>query len=186
MSSKRNVELRCTEASDVQSRSPVQPAGPAPPSQEDTVVKDPSRGGAPPPGMADSRVPGYAAGSLSSLRISQLPARPLRISIVSSEFLGPFRNGGVGTAYTKLAELLCEAGHDVTLLYTNGRFTVAEPIEHWVADFRKRGIALVPLPDSPVQLCSASPNTSVSHRVYLWLRDNDRFDMGAVGLSTKG
>jgi len=127
--------------------------------------------------MGDSRISGYTAGSLSSLRISPLPARPLRICIVSSEFLGPFRNGGIGTAYTKLAELLCEAGHDVTLLYTNGRFTVAEPIEHWVADFRKRGIALVPLPDSPVHLCSASPSTSVSHRVYLWLRDYDRFDI---------
>ncbi len=140
-------------------------------------MKDPSGGGAPPPGMGDSRVSGYAAGSPSSLGISQLPARPLRICIVSSEFLGPFRNGGIGTAYTKLAELLSEAGHDVTLLYTNGRFTVSEPIEHWVTHFRERGMRLVPLPDSPVKLASTSPNLSISYRVYLWLRDHDRFDI---------
>jgi len=97
--------------------------------------------------------------------------------MVSSEFLGPFRNGGIGTAYTKLAELLCEAGHDVTLLYTNGRFTVSEPIEHWVTHFRERGMRLMPLPDSPVKLASISPNLSISYRVYLWLRDHDRFDI---------
>jgi glycosyltransferase involved in cell wall biosynthesis/GT2 family glycosyltransferase len=97
--------------------------------------------------------------------------------MVSSEFLGPFRNGSIGTAYTKLAELLSEAGHDVTLLYTNGRFTVSEPIEHWVTHFRERGMRLVPLPDSPVPIWSSSPNLSVSYRVYLWLRDHDRFDV---------
>jgi len=97
--------------------------------------------------------------------------------VVSSEFLGPFRNGGIGTAYTRLAELLRDAGHDVTLLYTNGRFTIAEPIEYWETEYRNRGLRLVPLPESPVPLFSISPNLSVSYRVYLWLRDHDRFDV---------
>jgi glycosyltransferase involved in cell wall biosynthesis len=106
---------------------------------------------------------------------------------VSSEFLGPFRNGGIGTAYTKLGEVLNDAGHDVTLLYTSGRYSLTEPIEHWIEVYRRRGIQLVPLPESPVSLGSISDFLSYSYRVFLWLRDHDGFDVvhlqecGAVG-----
>jgi glycosyltransferase involved in cell wall biosynthesis len=103
--------------------------------------------------------------------------KALRICLVSSEFAGPFHNGGIGTAYTQLAHLLTEAGHDVTLLYTNSSFPLTEPIEHWVEYFRVRGMGLVLLPESPVPVWSISPNLSVSYRVYRWFRDHDRFDI---------
>src|SRR5262245_3982009 len=72
--------------------------------------------------------------------------RPLRVCIVSSEFLGPYRNGGIGTAYTKLGEALNVAGHDVTFLYTYGTYTHTEPVEHWIEDYGRRGIRFVPMP----------------------------------------
>ncbi len=101
----------------------------------------------------------------------------LRICVVSSEFLGPFRNGGIGTAYSRLAELLARSGHRVTLLYTNGRRAVDGTIGDWVAHYRRLGLRLVPLPESPVHLASISPNTAVACRVYAWLRDHDGFDL---------
>src|SRR6185295_12411032 len=45
------------------------------------------------------------------------PMRP-RICIVAPEFIGPFPNGGVGTACYWEASTLGAAGHDVTVLYT--------------------------------------------------------------------
>jgi glycosyltransferase involved in cell wall biosynthesis len=49
----------------------------------------------------------------------QKPGRkPGRICIVSAEFNRLFRNGGIGTACTGLAQLLAEHGHEVTVLYT--------------------------------------------------------------------
>jgi len=103
--------------------------------------------------------------------------RPLRICLVCGEFLGPFRNGGIGTAYTKLGQILNEAGHDVTFLYSNGRYTLTEPVEHWVKVYRECGIRFVPLPESPVNLTSISYRIAISYRVYLWLREHDGFDV---------
>jgi hypothetical protein len=40
-----------------------------------------------------------------------------KICIVSDDFLGPIRNGGIGTACSTLGETLALAGHNVTLLY---------------------------------------------------------------------
>jgi O-antigen biosynthesis protein len=56
-----------------------------------------------------------------------------RICIVSPEFIGPFPNGGVGTACYWEAHTLGVAGHDVTVLYT-GR-TERETPAHWEAHF---------------------------------------------------
>ena len=91
--------------------------------------------------------------------------------------LGPFRNGGIGTAYTKLGQVLNEAGHDVTFLYSNGQYTETEPVEHWVEVYRESGIEFVPLPDCPVQLSSLSHRTATSYRVYLWFRQHSEFDV---------
>ena len=50
------------------------------------------------------------------------PSRKLRVCIASFDFVGPVRNGGVGTAFTSLAEALAAAGHEVTLLYVSGQW----------------------------------------------------------------
>ncbi len=103
--------------------------------------------------------------------------RRLRICIVSSEFLGPFRNGGIGTAYTRLGQILNEAGYDVTLLYTSGRYTLTEPVEHWVDVYDRAGIRFVPLPEAPFSVTYFTFSAEASNRVFLWLRDHDDFDI---------
>ncbi len=113
----------------------------------------------------------------TALDTSNASRRPLKVCVVSSEFRGPFRNGGIGTAYSNLAELLCDAGHDVTLLCTDAPPVPGDPIEHWVRRYRERGIRLVLLPQSRTPTSSISASLSISYRVYLWLRDHDPFDV---------
>jgi glycosyltransferase involved in cell wall biosynthesis len=56
--------------------------------------------------------------SLSELKIPRGAARPMSVCVVSSEFLGPVRNGGIATATSALVNQLVADGHKVTLLYT--------------------------------------------------------------------
>ena len=58
---------------------------------------------------------------------------PSRICIVAPEFIGPFPNGGVGTACYWEAKTLGASNHDVTELYT-GPVERQTP-EHWERHF---------------------------------------------------
>jgi glycosyltransferase involved in cell wall biosynthesis/predicted O-methyltransferase YrrM len=60
---------------------------------------------------------------------------PARICVVSPEFIGPFPNGGVGTACYWEAFTLGAAGYDVTVLYTGP--TQRETPEYWEAHFAR-------------------------------------------------
>ena len=96
--------------------------------------------------------------------------RRLRIGIVSTEFIGPTRGGGIATFFSTLAERLAEAGHDVTLLYVLGQRCEAESIEHWIESYRRRGIRFVPMPVCDVP--SEQPQYVLrSYDAYRWLRD---------------
>ena len=71
----------------------------------------------------------------------------LSVCVVTSELLGPTKNGGMGTATTGLIEQLRADGHRVTVLYTHVQFglpSVAErDWQHWVDSFAKKGVELV-------------------------------------------
>ena len=101
--------------------------------------------------------------------------RRLRICIVSNELVGPSKNGGIGTAYTVMAESLAQAGHEVTCLYTLGEECASHDISHWEKEYRKRNVRLVPLP-RPAPGLIANQFATYSYEVYLWLKQNDRFD----------
>src|SRR5260370_21036055 len=62
--------------------------------------------------------------------------RTMNVCVVTSEFLGPVKNGGMGTATSGLVRQLVADSHKVTLLYTfvsNGRpFTGDKPWQYWV------------------------------------------------------
>jgi glycosyltransferase involved in cell wall biosynthesis len=92
-----------------------------------------------------------------------------RVVFVSSEFAGLVPNGGIGTFYSALAESLVAAGHDVTLLYTQGLVSHAagKDFEHWRAHYAARGLALVPLP--PYRPPGASYHAGTSYQVMDWL-----------------
>ncbi len=89
---------------------------------------------------------------------SDLPGKPLKVCVVSSEFLGPVKNGGIATATSALIKLLAADGHRVTLLYTlveNGKPTNAaehdssgreKSWQHWVDELADHKIALAYIP----------------------------------------
>ena len=53
----------------------------------------------------------------------------MRICVVSPEFIGPFPNGGVGTAGYWEAHTLGAAGYDVTVLYTGPTERESPPVQ---------------------------------------------------------
>ncbi len=91
------------------------------------------------------------------------------------EVNGPTRNGGIGTGYGLLAELLVEAGHEVTILYLQGQTSEQRRIADWQREFAKRKIHLVPLPEAEIQLGGATA-LARSYGAYEWLREQT-FDL---------
>ncbi|MBV8544075.1 MAG: class I SAM-dependent methyltransferase [Acidobacteria bacterium] len=67
------------------------------------------------------------------------------VCIVSSEIIGPFNNGGIGTAMTGLAELLAGEGLRVTVLYTGAIWSPDVSLGPWRKRYAERGIELVAL-----------------------------------------
>ena len=101
---------------------------------------------------------------------------PLKICIASCEFIGPIRNGGIGTAYTAMAEALAKAGHQVTLFYTQGKKCENETIGHWEHFYRKQGLRLVARPSDPALRIDAPAHAVSSYETYRWLK-NQEFDL---------
>ncbi len=102
-----------------------------------------------------------------------------RICIATWEIEGPSRNGGIGTAYTSLAEASRRAGHEVTILYLLGSFCANGNIVDWADHYREvKGVRLVPLPLPPDPRIHAGWAASVSYHTYNWLRSEaDNFDI---------
>src|SRR5882724_5364989 len=65
------------------------------------------------------------------------------VCIVSNEIVGPFKNGGIGTAMTGLAEHLATFGCRVTVLYTGCAWTPDIPLGKWRQRYAELGIDLV-------------------------------------------
>lgn len=70
---------------------------------------------------------------------------PLRVCLVTGEYVGPRQCGGIGTATTGLAEHLARAGLDVTVLFTRGFLMSPSGTREWTAKLIKRGIKFVAL-----------------------------------------
>ena len=109
-----------------------------------------------------------------------LPAAPggarLRVCLASPDVSGPIRNGGIGTATTALAEFLAAQGHQVTVLYALGEWCEQGSIRHWVAEYARKGVTLVPCPAPPGLAVEAPQAAQTAWRVYRWLRDQS-FDI---------
>ncbi len=101
---------------------------------------------------------------------------PLRVCIASYEFVGPTKTGGIGTAYTSLAEALAEAGHEVTVLYLGLRDPEADtPFSHWVDHYAGKGIRFVELPEAELpRVYYGHFEAKRSYLAYMWLSETDR------------
>lgn len=84
---------------------------------------------------------------LDALRTFEGDPRRLRICIATEDIVGPVRNGGIGTTYSALAELLSDLGHEVTILYLKGHEVENETIEHWADYYAVKKIRFVPAPN---------------------------------------
>lgn len=106
-------------------------------------------------------------------------ARPPSVCIVTFEFVGLYKNGGIGTVSTGLAEILAQHGHDVTVAFTRPELLSPAEFEAATAACAAKGITLVPLhrtasPDLHGPLGGFTCWERVA--VYRWLRDR-RFDI---------
>jgi glycosyltransferase involved in cell wall biosynthesis len=94
---------------------------------------------------------------------------PTSVCIVSNEIIGPFKNGGIGTAMTGLAEHLAASGCRVTILYTGGVWAPDIKLGKWKKRYAELGIDFVALSimemkslGGPVKDCGFG----VAHLVY--------------------
>jgi O-antigen biosynthesis protein len=98
---------------------------------------------------------------------------PLAICIVTREFFGPFKNGGIGTAYTHLAHLLVAAGHSVTIFFTTPSSISKTELQRWRDYYLGFGIEFVaaepPTPPSAGGQNSATMQTA--RLAYEWLKE---------------
>jgi glycosyltransferase involved in cell wall biosynthesis len=105
--------------------------------------------------------------------------RPLNVCLVSTEIIGPFRNGGVATANTGLAQFLQSLGHTVTVLYCNvwdnKPYVLDLDFDHWVEYYRKQGITLLAL-HTPDYVHNTSRNRARSFAVNAFLEEHS-FDL---------
>lgn len=105
------------------------------------------------------------------------PGRKLKVCIASFDFIGPVRNGGVGTAFTSLGEALAAAGHAVTFLYLSGQHCeTTQPLAHWINEYRKKGIHFVPMPEQGGPKLDTTWAMGKAYRAYQWLQTQD-FDI---------
>jgi glycosyltransferase involved in cell wall biosynthesis len=84
---------------------------------------------------------------LSTLPFGAAPWRPLKICIATEDIAGPVRNGGIGTTYAHLAELLVQLGHDCTILYLKGAEVETGTLQEWIDFYGDKGVRFVPVPD---------------------------------------
>ena len=101
--------------------------------------------------------------------------RPLRICIVSPEFVGPFRCGGIGTFYTELGKVLAGAGHHVTFLFSRRDYCEIRTVEYWIEHYRDQGIRFEPIRACPLKV-SIPEHQAIPYDVYYWLKDRN-FDI---------
>jgi len=83
---------------------------------------------------------------LSELNLADGIGAPMNVCVVSSEFNGPVKNGGIGTATTALIKQLAADGHKVTVLYTlvekNEPVSGDRTWSHWVERLEAEAIKL--------------------------------------------
>jgi glycosyltransferase involved in cell wall biosynthesis len=118
--------------------------------------------------------PGLEA-DISSLG-AETAGGPARIAIVSYEFNGVVRNGGIGTACTSLARELAEDGHEVDLIFTGWADDPSdEAFDRWRKRYRKLDLTLERIdPEEIVSHDTVLYNASHSLALYRLLRDRDR------------
>jgi O-antigen biosynthesis protein len=103
------------------------------------------------------------------------PEKNGSVCIVSSEFLGVTKNGGIGTAHSLLADLLASAGHKVTLLFTgvHPEVPLSPGIASTTAAWKEKGVAFHHLDPPALGRHDAPYFAARSVSVFEWLLKRD-------------
>jgi O-antigen biosynthesis protein len=96
----------------------------------------------------------------------------MRVCIATMDFVGPVKNGGIGTFYTALAEILSMAGHKVSVLYLTSDALEEELIDFWQQHYSCSGIEFVVPPPNQHQFHS-DPVMAYSWQAYAWLKQQN-------------
>lgn len=104
------------------------------------------------------------------LHTSQGNQKPSTIAIVSPDIIGP-KHGGIGTAYTLLAEALAGSDHRVHLLFVPSRPFEMNEHRRWIDQYREKGIHLAILDKWP-RSNQHTLSLQRSFGVYRWLLDH--------------
>jgi glycosyltransferase involved in cell wall biosynthesis len=99
-----------------------------------------------------------------------------RVCIVTTEFHGLFKNGGIGTANTGLALALAEAGCTVTVLFANFPPPTDPELHRLRGHYSALGIDLEVLVEGPTLQKPYSDARTASYAVFLYLRARE-FDV---------
>ena len=103
-----------------------------------------------------------------------------RVCLITTEFHGLFRNGGIGTANTGLALSLAEAGFDVTVAFADADESGPRVKVGNFSELQKKycqlGIALDFVPANPAVPKAFDDCRSASYCVYLYLKQHN-FDV---------
>jgi len=97
--------------------------------------------------------------------------RKKSVCIVTSEFVGLTKNGGIGTAYTELAKILAKNNWNVTVLYVN--HLIDNAIWKWIDYYSEKNINIIPLALF-IQHTSFKGNSkfrALSYEIYQWLKN---------------
>jgi glycosyltransferase involved in cell wall biosynthesis len=108
-----------------------------------------------------------------------MSARLPSVLFVTSEMIGPFKNGGIGTATSGLIETVAGMGCPTTVLYTGAIWHVEIKIQRWINHYAQIGVELIPMPLQ--QMCRiAGPvvqyGVGSAYLVYQFLKQR-RFDV---------
>ena len=125
--------------------------------------------GVPDPGREGAAGPSPAATVRGS--------RALRICLVVEHLPDEDPEDEAGAAFVEIAHSLRDAGHDVTVLETGRPRPRISAVTEVPVACDLAGIRRVELPPSPVVLDAQSKEIMVSYRVYLWLREQEVFDL---------
>lgn len=103
-------------------------------------------------------------------------ARSTRVCLVTTEFHGLFKNGGIGTANTGLAFALLGAGFDVTVAFADadqhGPRVKGCNFSELQDQYRELGISLDFVPANPLIAAAFDDPRSAGYCVYLYLKQH--------------
>ncbi|HLY59027.1 MAG TPA: glycosyltransferase [Stellaceae bacterium] len=100
------------------------------------------------------------------------------VLFVTSELVGPFKNGGLGTATTGLVETVAGMGCPTTVFYTGGIWAETD-MSRWIEAYRRIGVEFVAISPASVRHLAgpvSERSVAVPYLVYEFARSR-RFDI---------